>query len=92
MLIDAELPPTAMVREPVPTTVVPLETGCEARLAAVARFCTWSEYVAGMAPPVADPEATLLSLTVAVRPASVLGVSKVVSVACRVERALLNVP
>ncbi len=40
MVIDVDAPPTTMLRVPVPMLEVALATGCEDRLAAVARFCT----------------------------------------------------
>ena len=91
-MIEADEPPTAIFNVPVPTTVAPDGRGCEARLAAVARFCTCSEYCAGMAAEVAVAEAILSSPSVTVRPASVFGSVNVVSVACRVSSALLKVP
>ena len=92
MVIGAETPPTESVSVPVPMATAEFATGVEDRLAAVARFCTSREYVAGIAPEVADAVATVVSATVAVRPARVLGLSRVVSVACSVSSALLKVP
>ena len=44
MLIEAVEPPTAIVKVPVPTAEVALATGSDVSVAAVARFCTESEY------------------------------------------------
>ena len=58
----------------------------------MARLATDSEYVAGTAEELAVALAMVVSPSVAVRPTSAAGVSRVVSVACSVSRALLNVP
>jgi hypothetical protein len=92
MAIEVDAPPTLIVKVPVPITVVSVATGCEARLAAVAKLVTCSEYWAGTASEVAVAEAMVVSARLAVRPANEDGFWSVVKVACSVASALLNVP
>src|SRR6202051_4410929 len=88
MLMALDLPPTAIVKVPVPN----VGFAAEDRLAAVARFCTVREYCAGIAAVVADAVAIVGSPMVAVRPARLTVVCSGISAACSVARALLKVP
>src|ERR1700681_471299 len=88
MLRALDLPPTAIVKVPVPN----VGFAAEDRLAAVAKFCTVREYCAGIAAVVADAVAIVRSPMVAVRPARLTFVCSGISAACSVARALLKVP
>ncbi len=66
MVIEVEALPTASVeRTGADRRVSPLATGAEVSVAAVARFCTSSEYWPGAASELVLAEAMVLSATVA---------------------------
>jgi hypothetical protein len=65
MEMEVEALPTVKVSVPVPTAVLPLATGAEVSVAAVARFCTSREYCPGTAVESVVAEAMVLSPTVA---------------------------
>jgi hypothetical protein len=72
--------------------VAAFATGAEVSVAFVARFWTNREYRPATASEPAVAVATVASAMLALNPASALGVSSGVNVACSVDSALLKVP
>ena len=92
MAMLADVPPTLIVRLPVPMVVVELVTGAEVRVAALARFCTANVYVPATAVEEAVADAMLVSPTVASNPAKVLVSSTAARAVCKASSELVNVP
>jgi hypothetical protein len=88
----ADVPPTLIVKLPVPMVVLELVTGAEVRVAALARFCTANVYVPATASEDAVAVAMLVSPTVASNPARVLVLSTAARAVWRVSSELVNVP
>src|ERR1700675_3841779 len=93
ILIDVEAPPTAIVRVPVPTTVVePPTNAWDVSVAGVARLFTCREYWPATASALVVADAMFLSATVAAKPANCLGSSRAGSASFSVSSALVKVP
>jgi hypothetical protein len=87
-----DVPPTLIVKLPVPMLVFALVTGADVRVAALARFWTANVYVPATAVEEAVADAMLVSPTVASNPARVLALSTAARAVCRVSSELVKVP
>jgi hypothetical protein len=92
MAMVDEVPPTLIVKLPVPIVVFELVTGAEVKVAALARFCTANVYVPATAVEEAVAVAMLVSPTVASKPAKVLVLSTAARAVFKASSELVNVP
>jgi hypothetical protein len=92
MLIAVDWSPTDKVKVPVPTTELELANAWEVSVVLVARLFTSKEYCPATASESVLAVATVLSATVASKPASWLEVSRPCAADCRVSSALANEP